>query len=202
MTPLARALASRGRTRPGAASAAGTAEPGAVGPEGMIFAWRRVARVVRADIVRGDLFKLDAIGHEKFVRGGAMIGESPHDGAVIVAVIRPAVGLHDGPVGQIGKDEVRRILDAVFSLRARAAAQRDVAAAHDRMPADIVVGFDHDHGRPRIRGLNGGGQPRGAGANNHHIRFQVPARRHGVLCPLPMRPDHCCRSNHRLSLLP
>src|SRR2546426_4040827 len=34
-------------------------------------------------------------------------------------VIRPAIGLHDRPVRQVGKDEVRRILDAVFSLRAR-----------------------------------------------------------------------------------
>jgi hypothetical protein len=42
----------------------------------MILAWRRVAGAVRADIVRRDLFKLDAIGDEKFVRGGTMIGSS------------------------------------------------------------------------------------------------------------------------------
>jgi hypothetical protein len=159
--------------------------PRAVGPECMIFAWRRVARVVRADIVRGDLFKLDAIGHQKFVRGGAMIGERPHDSSVIIPVIRPAVGLYDGPVRQVGKDEVRRILDAVFALRARTAAQRNVAPAQHRMPAHIVVCFDHDHRRPRIDRLNGGGEPRGASANNHHIRLQVPMRRHVSSSPFP-----------------
>ena len=185
------------QTRTG--SAAGTREPGAVGPEGMILTWRRVARAVRADIVRGDLFELDAIGHEKFIGCGAMIGESPHDGAIIVAVIRPAVGLDDGPVGQVGKDEVRRILDAVFVLRARAAAQRHVAATQNRMPADIVVRFDHDHGCPRIPGRNGGGEPRGTSTNHHHIRFQVPARPAWVLCPLLMHLQRWWRRRFSLS---
>src|SRR5258705_10082050 len=51
-----------------------------------------------------------ALSSQQFVGGGAMIRERPHDGSVIVPVIRPAVGLHDGPVCQVGKDEVRRIL--------------------------------------------------------------------------------------------
>ena len=88
----------------------------------MILTRRRVARAVRTDIVWGDFLERDAIGHQKFVRGGAMIGEPPHDGSVIIAVIRPAVGLDDGPVGQIAKDEVWGIRNAVFALRARAAA--------------------------------------------------------------------------------
>ena len=169
----------------GSASAAGTPQPGALGPERMVFARRRVARAVRASIIGWYLFELDAIGHEKFVRGGAMLSEGPHDGAVIVAVIRPAVGLHDGPVGQIGKDEVRRIDNAVFALRARTTAKRDVAAAQYRMPADIVVRFDHEHGRPPINGRNGGRQPRGASANDHHIRRQVPACRQVASARLP-----------------
>src|SRR5713226_9844158 len=103
----------------------------------MIFARRRVPRAVRASIVWAYLFKLDAIGHEKFVRGGAMIGERPHNGAVIVAVIRPAVGLDDGPVRQVGEDEVRCIRDAVFALCARAAAQWHVATAQNGMSADV-----------------------------------------------------------------
>ena len=48
----------QGTHQPRATTAAGTAEPGAVGPEGVILAWRRVARAVRPDIVRRDLFKL------------------------------------------------------------------------------------------------------------------------------------------------
>src|SRR5205823_2993677 len=92
------------------ASAAWTPEARAVGPERMIFARRRVARAMRADIIWGYLFELDTIGSQQFVCGGAMIRERPHDSAVIVPVIRPTVGLHDGPVRQVGKDEVRRIL--------------------------------------------------------------------------------------------
>jgi hypothetical protein len=38
---------------PSAASAAGTRQSRALGPERMIFAWRRVARAVRTCIVRG-----------------------------------------------------------------------------------------------------------------------------------------------------
>src|SRR5262249_9258338 len=52
-----------------------------------------------------------------------------------------------------------------------------VAANKRRRPADIVVRFDHEHGCPRINGRNGGRQPRGASANDHHIRLQVPACR-------------------------
>jgi len=33
---------------------------------------------------------------------------------VVVAVIRPAVGLNDGPVGEISENEVGRIFDAVL----------------------------------------------------------------------------------------
>ena len=159
---------------------------------------------MRASIIGWYLFELDAIGHEKFVRGGAMISEGPHDGAVIVAVIRPAVGLHDGPVGQIGKDEVRRIDNAVFALRARTTAKRDVAAAQYRMPADIVVRFDYEHGRSSINGRNGGRQPRGASANDHHIRRQVPACRQVASARLPYIrttdvdravTSTCCHSN-------
>src|SRR4030095_7495751 len=89
-----------------ASSAAWTGEPGALGPDRMIFTWRRVARAVRADIIWGDFLEYDAIGHEKFVRGGAMIGEPPPDGSVIVAVIRPDVGVDDGPLGQIAQEHV------------------------------------------------------------------------------------------------
>ena len=56
-----------------------------------------------------------------------MIGETSHDGSIIIAVVRPAVGLDYGPVRQVGEDEIRRILDTVFALGARAAAQRHVA---------------------------------------------------------------------------
>jgi hypothetical protein len=72
----------------------------------MIFARRRIARAVCAGIVRRDVFELDAIGHQEFVGGGAMIGEGPHDSTVVVPVIRPAIGLHDGPVRQVSKNDI------------------------------------------------------------------------------------------------
>ena len=108
-----------------------------------------------------------------------MIGEGPHDGAVIVAVIRPAVGLDDGPVGQVGKDGVRRIRNAVFALCARAATQWDIAAAQNGMAAHIVVGFDNNHRRPRIRGPDlAAGGPVAPAPMIATSAFQVPARRH------------------------
>ncbi len=82
-----------------------------------------------------------------------MIGKGAHDFAVVVAVIRPAVVLHYGPVGEIGEYRVGRIGDAVFLLRTGAAAERHVAAADDRMAANIVVSFDDDHRTHRRRAL-------------------------------------------------
>jgi hypothetical protein len=165
--------------QPCAGAAAWTGEPRAVGPDRMILTRRRVARAVCTDIIRSDILERDAIGHEKFIRGGAMIGERPHNGAVIVAVIRPAVGLDDGPVRQISEDEVRCIRDAVFALRARAAAQGHVATAQNGMSADIVVRFHHDHGGPRLSGRKSGGEPCGPRTDHYDIGCQVPAIRHG-----------------------
>ena len=57
-----------------------------------------------------------------------LIGEGAHHFAVVIAVIRKAVGLHDRPVGVVQEHEVGGILDAGCFLRRRAAAERHVAA--------------------------------------------------------------------------
>src|SRR5207249_8312860 len=69
---------------------------------------------------------------------------------------------------------------------------------------DIVVRFDHEHGRPRINGRNGGRQPRRASTNDHHIRLQVPTGRQVATARFPYTRTTdvvravtftCCHSN-------
>jgi hypothetical protein len=73
-----------------------------------------------------------------------MIGESAHHRAVVIPVIGPAVGLHDGPVCEIAENQVGRVFDTVLPLRACTATQGCIAAADDRVSADIVIRFDND----------------------------------------------------------
>ena len=127
---------------------------GAFGPKGVILARRGIARVVTALIVGRDRFELDAVAEEKFIGRRAMIGERAHHFAVVVTEIRPAVVLHHGPVGQIGEYRIGRIGDAVFLLRAGAAAERHIAAADDRMAADVIVSFDDDYRPALIAGFD------------------------------------------------
>jgi hypothetical protein len=89
----------------------------------MIFPRRRVSNIVTALVVRRDVLELHPVLQEKFIGQRAMIGEGAHHRPVVVAVIRPAVILHDGPVGEIREDSFRRIFDTVFFLRASAAAR-------------------------------------------------------------------------------
>ena len=83
-----------------------------------------------------------------------MIGKRAHHRTVVVTVIRPAVGLHDRPVSEVRENRVGSILNTVLFLRARAAAKGHVAAADDRVSADIVVSLDNDHGRASVRDFN------------------------------------------------
>ena len=61
------------------------------------------------------------------------------------------------------------------------AAQRHVAAADDRMSADIVVGFDDDHRSALIARLDRRGHTRRPGADYHDIRIKIPIIR-SCLC--------------------
>jgi hypothetical protein len=111
----------------------------------------------------------------------AVVGEGADDLAVVVAVVRVTVRLHDRPVGQVLEHEVGRVLDAVFLLHTGAAAERHVAAADPRVAADVRLRFDHDHRGARLFGDDGGRQPAGAGADHHDVGFFVPLDRR-LLC--------------------
>ena len=79
---------------------------------------------------------------QPFVGGGAIVGEGADDLAVVVAVVGKAVRFDHRPIGQVAEQQVGRVLDAVLLLRAGAAAQRNVAAAGDRVAADILLRLD------------------------------------------------------------
>ncbi len=79
---------------------------------------------------------------EPLERRSTMVGVRADDLAVVVAIVREAVRLNDGPIGEIAKHDVGGVLDAVFPLRAVAATERQVAAATDRVPAKVVLRFE------------------------------------------------------------
>src|SRR5712691_2170109 len=78
------------------------------------------------------------------------------------------------PVNQVLEHAVRRILDAVFLLQARAATQSNVPAAFYPMSADIVILLDHNHGGAVLAGLNRGRESASSRAHNDDVRDFVP----------------------------
>ena len=61
-----------------------------------------------------------------------------------------------------------------FFCKTRAAAEGDVAAAFDRVSADVVVLLDYDHGGAALGGGDGCGKSGGAGADNDDVGGEVP----------------------------
>ena len=179
--PALRAATSSGRIRPGAGpdfivvrggrSAGMDHRPVLDGD--LHGAQHRVADLV-ADLVWMPVDDLDAVREQEFERRHAVIGERADDLAVVVAVGRKAVGLDHRPVGQVLEEQVRRILDAVFLLIAGAAAERQVAAAGDRVAAHMVLGFDHDHRRASLARNDGGRKSRRARPDHDDVGFAVP----------------------------
>ncbi len=176
---LARARFQRPHHR-SAVGRVGTLQPGALGPDRMIFPRRRIAGRRRALVVRRFIGKLDAVLEQKLERDGAVIGEGAHDRAIIVTEIGRAVGLDDRPIGEVGKYRVRRIGNIILLLRAGAAAKSHMAAADDRMAADIVVRLDDDHRRPIVDRLDRCGDPRRARTDYDNVRLEIPV----VICRL------------------
>src|SRR5712692_6490907 len=78
------------------------------------------------------------------------------------------------PVNQVLEHAVRRILDAVFLLQARAATQSNVPAAFYRMPADIVILLDYNHGGAVLACLNRGRESASSRSHNDNVRDFVP----------------------------
>jgi hypothetical protein len=61
------------------------------------------------------------------------------------------------------------------SLRAVAAAQRHVAAAGDRVAADVRFRLDHDHRGACLARHDRCWQPDGTGTHNHDACFNLPS---------------------------
>ena len=80
-----------------------------------------------------------AMRDQPLIGGGAVVGEGADDLAIVVAVVGKAVGFDHRPIGEVAEQQVGRVLDPVLLLRAGAAAQRNVAAAGDRVAADVAA---------------------------------------------------------------
>src|SRR5215467_4900426 len=76
-------------------------------------------------------------------------------------------------LGVIQVDLIGGIGDAELLLQPGAAAERDSSAAQHGVPADIVVGINHDHRRTLVARHDRGRQPRGSCAGDDHISDPV-----------------------------
>jgi hypothetical protein len=110
--------------------------------------------------------ELHPVSEQEIKSRDALVAECAHNLAVAEAVI--------APVHQVLEHAIRRIFDAVFFLKAGAAAEGDIAAAFDPMPADVVVLLDDDDGRARFRGGDRSGQPGGSRADNDNVGGEIP----------------------------
>ncbi len=137
-------------------------------------AQHRVADRGAALAVRRLVDEHHAMLAQELERGGAVVGEGPDDLAVVVAVVRKAVGLHHRPIGEVLEHQVGRILDAVALLHAGAAAERHVAAAHPRVAADMRLRLDHDHRGARFLGRDRGRETGRARADDDDVGLAMP----------------------------
>ena len=165
-TPSLRALASSGRINPMPeepvrASSGATAFPvcicGPVHRCGVVLSGCGVARGTGAKIVRSFFHENHAMRHQELEGRGAVVGKGTDNFLIVVAIVWKPVRLDDGPVGQIGEQQVWRIDNAVFLLNAGTASKRHVAAAQNRVAADVEVGFHHDDRSPALACGNRGG---------------------------------------------
>ena len=140
-------------------------------------AQHRVADRGAAAAVRRPVDEHDAVREQELDSGGAVVGKSADDLAVVVAIVREAVRLHHRPVGQVVEDEVGKILDAVLLLDAGAAAERQVAATDTGMAADMGLCLDDDHRRAGFLGNDRGRESAGARADDDDVGLPMPLDR-------------------------
>ncbi len=160
--------------------------------ERMRFARRRVADRAAAEIVGSLVEKDDAVRAQPFERRGAMVGEGANELAVVVPIVGEAIRLNDRPIGQIAEHEIGRVLDTVLLLRARAAAERKIAAAADGVAADVILGFEqHDVGA-RFPRDDRRGKSRRPGADHDHVGLSIPMPRRTRL--RAVRTERCRRA--------
>jgi hypothetical protein len=152
-------------------------------------AQRRNADFMAAAVVRRPLHHLDPVREQEFERRRTVVGEGANDLAVVITVWRKAVGHDDRPIGQVPKQQIGRILDAVFLLIAGAGAERQVATAGDGMAADVILGLDYDHRRAGFTRHDRGRKARRARSDYDYVGGAVPywrrTRFFHVYQPLP-----------------
>ena len=114
------------------------------------------------------VLELDAVLDQELEGRRVLVRE----GADEVPVAVPA--LHVVVAHPVQVHLVRRVLHAVLALIAGAAAEVDVAAGAQAVPADVDVLFHHDHGGAVIERRDGRRKPGRAGADRDEIRGPVP----------------------------
>ena len=122
-------------------------------------------------------WRLKLAESKPFKGGRAVVGKGADQLPVVVSVIRKSIGLDHRPVRQVLEKQVWRVHDSVLFLNGRAAAQRNIAAARDRVTADIGLSHDQDHrgtGFPRDYGRR---EPSCSRTDHHDVRLAMPLGR-------------------------
>ena len=118
-----------------------------------------------------------AVSDKPFKGGRAVVGKGADQLPVVVSVIRKSIGLDHRPVRQVLEKQVRRVHDSVLFLNGRAAAQRNIAAARDRVTADIVLSLDQDHRGTGFPCDYGRGESSCSRTDHHDVRLAMPLGR-------------------------
>jgi hypothetical protein len=119
----------------------------------------------------------DAMRDEKIESRNVVVGESADELAIVVAIIGEAIRLDDAPVGEVAEEEIGRVGNAIFLLSVRAAAQRHISAAADRVAADMRLRLDDDDRASCLARDDRRRNARGTAADDHDVRQKRPFHR-------------------------
>ena len=109
-----------------------------------------------------------AVVEQELERRHALVGEGAHKIAVIVAAVAARMR------GPVREHLIGTVLDVEFLLQGVAAADLDAPAAQHGVTADVCVLLDDHDRRAMIARRHGGGEARGARADDHDIRRKIP----------------------------
>ena len=129
--------------------------------------------------------KINAIGFKEIEGRHILIGKATHElrvGETVLKGIRPAF-----------ENIIRRLIDPGGLLQSVAAADANVATAHDGDAAGVEMMIDNHDLNALVTGGDGGGQAGGAGANDDDIDLTVPD---DLSCGCRLRrgpASHSCR---------
>ena len=110
----------------------------------------------------------DAVVEQELEGRHAFVGERANEIAVVVAAVAAAVA------DPVGENLLGAVLDVELLLQGVAAAEMDAAAAQHGVAADVEVLLDDDHRGAVVARRHGGGEARGARADDHDIRRKLP----------------------------